>query len=178
MVISGSPMRQVLGSDFREIDISLAGCFEATAARHGYRPALMSGDQRWTYDELNAITNRLAHAIMARGSGRGDRVAILMAHDAPAIATMLAAVKTDRLVVVLNATHPTAQLREIVKTAEPSLIVTDDTHADLAMQIAEPALALLRFEEGSRHGNAAPPRSPSIRGSRPSWSIPRAPPPV
>jgi len=44
----------------------------------------------------------MAHAILARGGSPGDRVAILMEHDAPAVAAVVAVMKAGRIVVVLN----------------------------------------------------------------------------
>jgi fatty-acyl-CoA synthase len=43
-----------------------------------HRPAVVSGDVRLTYGELDARMNRLAHGMHALGVGAGDRVALLL----------------------------------------------------------------------------------------------------
>ncbi len=45
--------------------------------RFGDKTALIWGEQRCTYAELNALANRAAHALQALGVRRGERVALL-----------------------------------------------------------------------------------------------------
>lgn len=44
-----------------------------TAARHGARTALVAGDRRWTWQDLDAAADRVAHRLHAKGLGPGDR---------------------------------------------------------------------------------------------------------
>lgn len=85
--------------------LSLGDCFERAAAVHGSRPALVS--ERWSasYRELDAVTNRVANGIRARGSSTGDRVAVLMPHDTLAIAAIVAVAKAGCILVYLNPVH-------------------------------------------------------------------------
>ena len=48
-----------------------------TAARAPDKTAIMDGDVRLTYSEFDAAVNRCAHALTARGLGRGDRLALI-----------------------------------------------------------------------------------------------------
>ncbi len=97
-----------------EADVALATCFEHVAETFGSRTALVSDGWQPTYAELNAVANRLAHTIISHGGAPGDRIAILMQHDAPAIAAMLAVLKTGRIIVALNPAHPPGGLRELI----------------------------------------------------------------
>ncbi len=45
-----------------------------SAAAHGERVALVDGDRRWTYADLDAEADRVAHGLRSHGVGRGDRV--------------------------------------------------------------------------------------------------------
>ena len=56
---------------------TLGDLLRRTAARLPGKTAVICGEVRWTYAELDRITNRLANGLAARGLGRGDRVAIL-----------------------------------------------------------------------------------------------------
>ena len=74
---------------------ALPAAFEHAALLHRDRPAL-GGCWGPTYGELNAAANRMAHAILRLGCELDDRVAILMQHDTPAIAAVLAVLKAER----------------------------------------------------------------------------------
>jgi non-ribosomal peptide synthetase component F len=133
-------------------DEALPACFERVAAAHRLRPALFSDAWSPTYEELNATANRLAHALIARGGAPGNRIAILMQHDTPQIATMLAVLKAGRIVVTLDATHPTARLAQLMQDAEPALVVADAVNRDLAANIANMNCDVISFENGSTTG--------------------------
>ena len=54
------------------------------------RVALRFDDRAWTYRELNAWANRLAHLWAARGIGSGDTVALLMENRPQVLACVIA----------------------------------------------------------------------------------------
>ena len=89
---------------------------------------------RWepTYSELKQRADGLAASIRSHRGGVGDRVCLLMAHDAPLVATMLAVLKAGRIVVVLNRSDPPARLEQVLDDAEPSLIITDSPNREVA----------------------------------------------
>jgi amino acid adenylation domain-containing protein len=131
---------------------ALPAAFEQAVLLHRNRPALGASAWEPTYGELNEAGNRLAHALFRRSSRLEDRVAILMQHDTPAIAAVLAVLKAGKIAAALNPTHPPARLRQLMEDIEPALIVTDVAHLDLASEIAAPACAVICFEDESCHG--------------------------
>src|SRR5215211_4068009 len=52
--------------------INVGDSLTRTAAARPDHPAVVDGDRRWTYGELNAWVNRLAHGLAARGYAPGD----------------------------------------------------------------------------------------------------------
>ncbi|TDR40393.1 nonribosomal peptide synthetase DhbF [Tahibacter aquaticus] len=54
---------------------SLADFVQQQAAQQPSLPALLWGSQQWSYAELNARANRLAHLLIGRGHGPGDVLA-------------------------------------------------------------------------------------------------------
>src|SRR5207302_429794 len=137
-------------------------CFERQAVLHPRRTALGSGAWQPTYEELNDTANRLARALLSHGGAPGDRVALLMKHDTPLIAAMLAVLKAGRIVVVLNATDPAARLAKVLNDAEPAIILADATHRGLALRIAGKRCGVLCFED-QLSGEPAP--NPEVRTS-------------
>ena len=141
--------RQEALRELREADETLGTCFERAATIHRQRTAIISDNWQPTYAELNETVNRLAHAILAHCGAPGDRVAILMEHDAPAVATVVAVLKAGLVVVALNRTHPAEYLRQIIEDSEAGVIVTDSANRSLASTIAGPTRTVVSFEEAS-----------------------------
>jgi non-ribosomal peptide synthetase component F len=68
----------------------LIEAFEQSASTFASRPAIVTETWQPIYEALNHCANRLAHALVGRGGNPGDRVAVLMNHDAPMLAATLA----------------------------------------------------------------------------------------
>src|SRR5947207_423894 len=56
--------------------LNLAMMLEESAATLPGRDALVAGDTRLTYQEVNAAANQVAHLLRSRGIGRGAKVAL------------------------------------------------------------------------------------------------------
>src|SRR3954447_27017606 len=82
--VTGPGGRLAIGSD--ELGRALVTNFPATlplffktfAALNGAHEAVVAGDERLTFSDLDRISDRLAHALVARGIVKGDRVGIAM----------------------------------------------------------------------------------------------------
>src|SRR6185369_11034510 len=112
------------GIDTTDFDESFVAAFDRVATAFPSRIALGSDGWEPTYRELNETANRLAHRLIARGVAPGDRVLILMSHDAPMVAAVLGALKAGQIVVPLDQGDPVARLKILVEDVEPSVIVT------------------------------------------------------
>src|SRR6476469_3838435 len=56
--------------------VNLASILEDSTARHPERTAIVFGDLRLGYTELNGAANQVANLLASRGIQRGDRVAV------------------------------------------------------------------------------------------------------
>src|ERR1700676_462210 len=65
----------------------LGDLLRRSALRFPDKLALVSGEVRWTYAEFDAVANRTAAALSARGVETGDRIA-LMSHNCWAFAVL------------------------------------------------------------------------------------------
>jgi amino acid adenylation domain-containing protein len=133
--------------------------FARTAAGRPEQIALASDLWQPTYRELDAASNRLAHAVIGGGGATGDRTAILMRHDTPLIGAALGVLKAGRIAVVLNAEDPPARLRDVLADAEATLIVSDAANRALAIEISGSGVATIDFEAAS---GAGPSHNPNI----------------
>ena len=144
-----SPFERTPGEDVcaTAAEQSIPERFEQVLAGHSALPAIGSGEWRPAYSEFNSAANRLAHALISGAGAAGDRVALLMRHDAPLIVAMLAVLKASRIVVVLNPGDPPARLRQILEDADPAAIVTDAANRKLAGQIAGRSHRVIGYED-------------------------------
>jgi fatty-acyl-CoA synthase len=73
-----------------------------SAARHPDKTAIVCGDVSWTYAELDAVCNRLARGLLARGITSGDRVAVLSRNSHAFAAVRFALAKIGAVLVPIN----------------------------------------------------------------------------
>ena len=97
------------------LDELLVAAFERAAATFPTRIAIGSTLWEPSYRELNGTANRLAHRLIGRGIVPGDRVAILMAHDAPLFAAVLGTLKAGSIVVALDPDDPISRLQTLIE---------------------------------------------------------------
>ncbi|CRK52754.1 Long-chain-fatty-acid--CoA ligase [Rhodococcus sp. RD6.2] len=82
--------------------LNLCLLLEDSARRHPDRDALVLGDARMTYAELDARSNRVANLLGARGVGPGDRVAMSLPNVPEFPVVYYGILKAGAVVVPLN----------------------------------------------------------------------------
>ncbi|MGN5630538.1 amino acid adenylation domain-containing protein [Streptomyces sp. AC154] len=110
---------------------TLPELFEHWAALTPDAPAVVHGDRRLTYAELNARANRLARNLIRRGAGPGARVAVLLPRSAELITAILAVSKTGAAYLPLDPEWPSEHTERILADARPVCVLsgTDPTGA-------------------------------------------------
>ncbi len=98
---------------------------EASAQRTPRKVALVCGDRRHTYQELDEMANRLANALLGGGIRRGDRVAIHLNNSVEAVVAIFATLKAGAVVVVVNRTTKADKLAYILDNCRATACVTD-----------------------------------------------------
>ncbi|MFD3918468.1 condensation domain-containing protein [Streptomyces sp. NPDC058595] len=104
-LLSAAESVALVGSDAGRVPASEGRITELFARQVVSAPdavALIAGDGRMTYGELDAAANRLAHALVARGVGRGDVVGVLLEPGTPLVVSALAALKSGAAYVLLD----------------------------------------------------------------------------
>ena len=97
---------------------------ESSAERLPNKVALVCGDQRVTYAEINMRANRLAWGLQELGVVRGDRVAICLENSIDCVVAMFAALKSNGVFLVLNPTTKAEKLAYILNNSGAKLLVT------------------------------------------------------
>ncbi|HEY4025304.1 MAG TPA: acyl-CoA synthetase [Candidatus Dormibacteraeota bacterium] len=97
---------------------NLADLFESVVDVVPDRLALVCGDRRLTYAELDARANRLAHHLLAQGVGPGQHVGIHLYNGTEYVECMLAAFKVRAVPVNINYRYVAAELRPLFRDAD------------------------------------------------------------
>lgn len=120
--------------------------------------AATCGETQFTFAELDRASDRAAHALAARGVGRGDRVAWWSDTSLEALAVFGACAKTGSVFMPLNARGTAQELAPVLGHARSSLLVAGSSHharsgtlAAAAAVAAVPAAELLDGTSGPDH---------------------------
>ncbi|WP_298985276.1 AMP-binding protein [uncultured Roseibium sp.] len=119
--------------------------------RLAIRQVLADGDVRdWSHQRLNQAANRFANALVAKGIGHGDRVALLLPQVPETAVAHLAAYKIGAIAVPLAALFGLEALRYRLSDAGAKALVTDAAGLEKLSQIREdlPELDLVVSTDG------------------------------
>lgn len=106
----------------------------AAAAIAGWEDAQPAA--AWSYAELNAHANRIAHQLLALELPPGSRVGLLQDHDALMIAAVLGTLKAGHAYVPLDPQSPHARLAQIAADMDLATVVHAPQHAACAAALA------------------------------------------
>ena len=84
-----------------------------------------------TYAELEERSNRLAHALVARGAKPGAFVGICFSRGIPLVVALLAVAKTGAAYVPLDPDYPVDRLAFMLADVNAPIVVTEQRHKDL-----------------------------------------------
>lgn len=106
--------------------MGVADRFEQSVARHAGRVCLRYGDDNYTYAELNALANRVAHAAHAQGVRCGDTVALCMENRPAFFVLHLGLAKLGATVSFLNTNLPGKPLQHALQATGARLAVVGE----------------------------------------------------
>ena len=98
--------------------------FEAQVRRDPDAIALVAGDARMSYGELNARANRLAHHLCSQGVGPDRLVGLCFQRSAEMVVGLLAVLKAGGAYLPLDPAYPARRLADMLADAAPVLVLT------------------------------------------------------
>ena len=93
------------------------------AAQHGDLPSLVFKDQIFSHTEVEARSNRMAHALIRLGLQPGERIAVLLENSVESVDSVFGADKAALTYVALNARHTLAEHLAILADAQVSAVL-------------------------------------------------------
>ena len=93
------------------------------------REAVIAGDERLSFPDLDRISEKLALALAGRGIAKGDRVGIAMRNCPSWIVSHMAILKAGGVATLLNGWWQSHELEHALVLVEPKLIIADAPRA-------------------------------------------------
>ena len=136
----------------------ISGVLRRQSVRRAGGVALVDGDERWTYAELDRAVDRYAAALRLAGTAEGDIVAILARNHAAYVIELIAVNRVGAVSLPLNWRLHAEEIRYVCEHAGVSLVLADREFREKADGCGTlPGLV---------HGSAEPSEAPLPEGWR------------
>jgi acyl-CoA synthetase (AMP-forming)/AMP-acid ligase II len=138
---------------------------ESAAQRFPEHPAVLAGDERWTYARLNRAADAAARHLAVQGVGIGSRLAVMTSNRPEFVAVVYGASKLGAAPVLLNSSWKALEVDAAVSLTSPAYALADGPGAgllaerlgaDRVLDLDDPAAASILGTAGD------PPPQPEI----------------
>ena len=130
--VIGPGGRLVIGEDAQgraivdKFPATIPGLFRTFCAVNGAAEAVVAGEERLTFADLDRVSERVAMGLAARGIVKGDRVAIAMRNCPAWIISYMGIAKAGGVATLLNGWWEPLELEHAIRLSEPKLIIADE----------------------------------------------------
>ncbi|MCF5428950.1 amino acid adenylation domain-containing protein, partial [Pseudomonas syringae] len=121
---------------------TIHGLFEAQVQRTPQALAVIHGEQRITYRELNEQANRLAHALIKQGVQPDSRVGICVERGAAMVVGLLAVLKAGGGYVPLDPAYPAERIAYMLQDSAPAAVLAQTATQGLLADVSAPVINL------------------------------------
>jgi acyl-CoA synthetase (AMP-forming)/AMP-acid ligase II len=134
-------------SSFVRWGATVAGAYQAAAARGPHDIAVHDERCARTYAEIDERSNRLSNALAERGVAERDVVALMCRNHAAMVESMIACGKLGADVVLLNTGLSASAVAKVISAHRPSVVLADDEFASTIGQASGHFLRLCTWPE-------------------------------
>jgi long-chain acyl-CoA synthetase len=106
-------------------DEALHRALEVASGRYGARPAILAGDEEWTFAGLDALANAFARHLVTAGVTAGDRVALMTANRPEFVVAVHAVSKVGAASVLISPAWKAREVEHAVDLTGPVHAVAD-----------------------------------------------------
>ena len=118
-------LETVWSGDVQEVPaVTVPELFAAQVARTPDHPALWFEGEQLSYTELDAASDRLAHALIARGVGPERVVALALPRSVHLVVSILAVLKAGAAYLPLDPGYPADRIEFMLADAQPTLVLS------------------------------------------------------
>ncbi|MGB6057595.1 MAG: AMP-binding protein, partial [Microthrixaceae bacterium] len=119
-----------------QLTYNIADQWEAISDRVADREALVCGERRLTFAQLEERANRLANYLLASGVGAGDLVGCYLTNSTEYIETLIACFKVRAAAVNINYRYVSEELRYLVLDSGLKVLVCNEEFIDKVAEVA------------------------------------------
>ena len=141
---------------------------EQRAADSADKTALISGERRLTYRQLDHLAAALADRLRALGLQRGDRVAVFTENCPEAVATIFGVLKADGVFVMINPTTKAQKLSALLQDCRPVAVVADNRRLPMVVESAGGVASVRGIVVAGGDGNFEMPAGAAVLTAFPS----------
>ena len=121
-------------------DKSVAELFEEQVELRPEALAVVHGEERLTYRELNRRANQMAHYLRRLGVGPEQRVGIALERSVELVVAMLATLKAGGAYVPLDPEYPVERLRFMLEDSAPVVLLTQSEEQERFQGLGKEAI--------------------------------------
>src|SRR5450830_454108 len=138
---------------------TIHGLFEAQVERTPDILAVVHGEQRLSYRELNEQANRLAHTLRKQGVRPDSRVGICVERGTEMVVGLLAILKAGGGYVPLDPAYPVERIAYMLQDSAPAAVLVQSATQDLLAGVSVP---LINLDQGTWQDESV--RNPEVPG--------------
>ena len=114
----------------------------ASAARTPDKTAIVAGDRRVSYGELDRLADGIAGGLIASGVERGDRVGVFLPNTVEGAAAIYGVLRAGAAFSPLNPTMKAEKLGQVLADAGAAAIICESAHRSVIAEASTYAPAL------------------------------------
>lgn len=103
--------------------------FREAVGANAARIAVVDGDRRMTYAELDRQVDRAAQTLLRMGFGKGERIALLMGNELEFVVAFMAAARIGMISVPMNIRQKLPEVTFVLNQCKAAAVVVDAEHA-------------------------------------------------
>ena len=116
---------------------------EKTALQYPRKTAIVMGEHRLSYTELNESANRLANALLKMGVRKGDRVAVLLTNRPEYAIAYFGITEIGAIAVPLDTRYKIDEFAAVFASCQPKVLLAESPY----LETLAPALSRFRSIE-------------------------------
>ncbi len=121
--------------DWYDSNSTIISQWQRTVNQFGKRNVVHFDAQPYSYEEIDHLTNKLAHNLVEQFGSKGNHIGLLVGHNQHMLIGLLSILKSGNIYVPLDPNYPKERLDSILDDTDPKLILSDQSTQQLLSKL-------------------------------------------